>query len=76
MTDPFGKFSIQGCKKPSFFLFCPAHLFFFKNLFKKNDFLEKNEQKMGFLNLVFSNFSLITKYKISYLPYFKFIVKD
>ena len=30
---------------------------------------------MGFLNFVFSNFSLITKYKISYLPYLKFIVK-
>ena len=31
---------------------------------------------MGFLNFLFSNFSLITKYKISYLPNFKFIVKD
>ena len=31
---------------------------------------------MGFLNFVFFNFSLIIKYKISYLPYFKFIVKD
>ena len=37
---------------------------------------EKNRAKMGFLNFVFSNFSLITKYKTSYLPYFKFIVKD
>ena len=39
-------------------------------------FLEKKRAKMGFLNFVFSNFSLITKYKISYLLYFKFIEKD
>ena len=37
---------------------------------------EKKCAKMGFLNFVFSNFSLITKYKILYLTYFKFIVKD
>ena len=54
----------QGCKKPIFFILPNPPVFFLEMA------------KMGFLNLAFSNFSLITKYKISYLPYFKFIIKD
>ena len=63
----------QDCKKTQFFFILPNPPVFLE---KNPGFLRKKNGKNGFFKFCFFNFSLITKYNISYLPYFKFIVKD
>ena len=76
ITKPTMVVKIRVVKNPGVFYFARPTWDFLKNMgfCKKKQFKKKG--KNGFFKFCVFNFSLITKYKISHIPYFKFIVKD